>query len=90
MRLQTMRRKKREPAKRMASRMLNLPVGYGEVPEIQLSVKGRIFMELSRHYEQKDGSCECGWKPTSREYPDRLHFAHLAVVVEKALFGKKV
>lgn len=43
---------------------------------------GILFVSMSQHYCQNDGSCLCGWKPESKaEYPDNLHMAHLARVV---------
>jgi hypothetical protein len=46
-----------------------------------ITPKGRLFVALSTHYLQDDGSCECGWKPSPKnEYPDDLHMAHLAEV----------
>lgn len=48
------------------------------------TTKGRLFVAFSGHYEQRDGSCMCGWKPGT-EYPEKMHMAHLAEVAANEL-----
>lgn len=48
-----------------------------------ISLKAQIFVLLSGHYCQDDGSCQCGWTATGKQYPENRHPAHLAEIIER-------
>lgn len=57
----------------------------GEYPKLTITLKGRIGVMLCAHYCQDDGSCQCGWKPTGKEYPENAHPFHLAEIIHQEL-----